>query len=70
MMAGRGEGISRKGESVAKVQSLQTTGYLWRPVRCTRSQSAYKDIAERKAERQVDRPNSILKSLVLNNVNG
>lgn len=53
VMAGSGGIISREGESIAKVQNPQTMGCLQGPVRWIRSQSAYKEIAEGKAKRQV-----------------
>ena len=41
VMIGVGEGISSKGRDLAKVQSLQTVGYVLGPVRLIRNQSAY-----------------------------
>ena len=40
-MIGAGEGIFSKGRDLAKMQSLQTVGYVFGPVRLIRNQAAY-----------------------------
>lgn len=40
-MIGVGESVFSKGRDLAKVQSLQTVGYVLGPVRLIRNQSAY-----------------------------